>query len=136
MHRYISSALKQLDGWPQIVLVEDAICLVQKSPSPTSVVGRAEFKAGQGRLGTYSGAPTKWIFATPPLPPIIVYHMDRAHSVAYDNSGPDSGRGGQTLPLHQKGPAKWSFATPPPRKKCVWQLTSPLNISCTGAPTV
>ena len=60
-------------------------------------------------------------------------------------SRPDLGQGRlgtcPGVPTKKKGPHHMELRylpppRPPPRKKCVWQLTSPLNIFCPRAPTV
>ena len=63
-------------------------------------------------------------------------HMPRdPHQKGPRQNGPSSDLGQGRLAPPPKGPPP-NGASLPPRKKCIWQLTSPLNISCPGAPTV
>ena len=85
--------------------------------------------------------------ATPPPPPnkIIYYIIGHILQPAL-TQGRMQGRADSPPPLPppppphppSKGPPPNGASLPrtPPRKDCVWQLTSPLNISCPGAPTV
>ena len=67
--------------------------------------------------------------------PIILYHMDRAHSAAYANSEPDSGQGSLGPPPPKGPPPNGASLLPHPTEK-MRLLTSPLNISCPGPPAV